>query len=168
MNLYNLVILEDGDVLRTYILTNRMDADHALQEWVRGRWVPEEMDNAPYHNFNSEDMVTMWFEVVPGYDWSLTSLEVPAVYMPTPGTPKKKPSANAPKLKNEVPPAEDDILLTPGMCRIISYGLGRVEYHQAHAIMIKAGETPQYESSGAKSKNGELIVRNLRRQFRIE
>jgi hypothetical protein len=69
----------------------------------------------------------------------------------------------------DVPPApvEEEILLTPGMCKMIDYALNSLEYEIAGKLLLHCGEVPASESDYAaiNKEHGRRAIHAIRKQL---
>lgn len=91
------------------VYPNSDSASAALFGWVRENWNDEDSDP---DDFVGQEMVDYFFEYNEDYAWYLQPINVPKTQNP-----------------------EQDILLTPAMCRIVRESLGNFQFNFAQVIL---------------------------------
>jgi hypothetical protein len=113
MHMHNLILLDCGDIQQTSLHQNLERAQNALYDFVCENWHDE--DSSP-EDHSASDAIEWFFEHYEDYRYYIDTVHVPDA------------------------PAGEDVILTPGMCRIIREALGEFNFDIANVIVLEEGE----------------------------
>ncbi len=133
--MYILIVLYMGDVEFTKICIDDDMARLALADWCCDNWHDE--DSSP-EDFSTGDMIEWYFDTYEDY----------AYY--------RQPIQSLGDQPVAVTQGED-ILLTPGMCRIVSESLGTFPYARAQIILTEEEEGDLNDPAEAEAIMSEII-----------
>jgi hypothetical protein len=114
--LFNLIVLDCGSVLDSWLFNSRPSAVHGLSDWCRDNWHDEDSDPDDFDEGN-EGLIDYFFENWEDYSWCISEIKVPSAV-----------------------PVGDEILLTPGRCRVVREALGNFEFGLVGIIMAEENE----------------------------
>jgi hypothetical protein len=144
MKFHTLIITKYGRPITIKMWPIRKDVKTDLLGWVISKWDNAEM-GASTEEFgigDADGVIDAWFERNANYRYFFDTASTPDTHL----------------AGEEQEP--DEILLTPGMCRIVRIGLGKVNFGKAHEALFEAGE-----ASAAEKNSGQTAIMSLTKQF---
>jgi len=135
-----IVVLYMGEIEFTKVVRDDGMARLHLADWCANNWHDE--DSSP-SDFSNEDMIEWYFDTYEDYSYYRQPIQVPNVDKPA------------------VPVQGEDILLTPGMCAIVHYGLRQVPYGNACRLLKNFGELDVYDDDNAQQQQAISTVSQI-------
>lgn len=113
--MFNLIVLDCGSVLDSWLFNSRPSAVHGLSDWCRDNWHDDDSDPDAFED--NDGLIEYFFENWEDYSWCISKIKVPSAV-----------------------PVGDEILLTPGRCRLVREALGEFSFDVADIIVKEEDE----------------------------
>ena len=143
--MFIVVVLRKREFIFIKACHDKEDAAAQLSQWCYNNWQLDEWDR---DDFTGEDLITRFFRDQGVWTYRLQPLQ----------------ESKDLKTTFAVEQVQPDILLTPGMCAIISRGLENIKFSRVAEIL---GEYQELVPGGKEEhhRNSSAVIRELLKQF---
>ncbi len=136
MSAHSVIVTDCGDIVFTEVHASRDRAQESLAQWVCDSWYEDECEPGDFQGF---DFIEYFFDHAEDYGHYLGPVNLPKPIDP-----------------------QEDIYLTPAMCRIVREALGNFNFDFAKIILEEEEEGTVFDLGEA-----EATIVNLIKEFEV-